>query len=282
MPHLPVDGRMQVIPWRRYLNIGPAGGELAMSLVDMTQWVRLLVGRGQKAGRRLFSEASFREMHSPQTPIPFESRPTYLRGAPGVTFMAYGLGWRLNDYRGRLVSAHTGNVYGFMATVGLLHDPAVGVVVLANADRTGLAPALVMRAFDLALDAPERDWSGEALARYDTEAEEERAAEAKLQSTRQPGTQPALPLARYAGTFEEEAYGRVTIADEGGRLVLRFPGAQAADLEHWHHEVFRMKLRGPAAYPRFATWEIDAQGTPSRLRVEGIGTFVRVDPEPPR
>lgn len=275
MPHLVADGKAQVIPWRRYLNIGPAGGELAASVRDMVPWVRLQLGKGRLEGRQLFSETVFQEMHTAQNPIPPASRPSYLRNASGVNFMAYGLGWRLNDYRGHALSVHTGNVYGFMATVGLLHDQKVGVVVLANADRSGLGPALVMHVFDAVLGPPERDWSREVRERYQAEEEEERTQEKTLEASRQTGTRPALPLARYAGRYEERAYGEVEVTPEGDGLVLRIPGAQVADLAHWHHDVFRMRLRGPMAYPRFATFVIDGAGEPSELRIEGMGTFRR-------
>jgi CubicO group peptidase (beta-lactamase class C family) len=273
MPHLVRGGKVDVIPWRRYGNVGPAGGELAASVQDLVPWVRFQLGQGRFEGRPLLSGAEFEEMHTPQNPIPAASWPGYLRQARGVNFMAYGLGWRLNDYGGHRLSVHTGNVYGFMATVGLLPAERLGVVVLANADRSGLAPALVMRAFDMALGAPDRDWSAEVRARYDAEENEDAARERALERSRMAGTRPTLPLARYTGAFEEPAYGTIAIALEGDALVLRVPGAQVADLAHWHHDVFRMRLRGPMAYPRFATFVLDAAGAPSELRIEGMGTF---------
>lgn len=278
MPHLPAETGPLVIPYRRYSNIGPAGGELAASIRDMARWVRLVVGEGQLEGKRLLGLETFREMHRPQMPMPETSWPTFLRDEPDVHFMAYGLGWRLNDYRSRAVSMHTGNVYGFMATVALLRGEGVGVAVLANSDRTGLAPALVYSVFDAYLGGPDRDWSRRIRERYRTDEAEERTAEESLRAGRQAGTRPPLPLSSYAGSYVDPAYGEVTLAPEGERLSLRFPGAQAADLDHWHHDVFRMSLRGPKAYPRFVRFFIDGGGEVARMDVEGMGRFSRRRP----
>lgn len=275
MPHLSSEKGPFAIPYRRYANIGPAGGELAASIRDMARWVLLVVGEGQLEGQRFLRPETFREMHRAQMPMPETSWPTFLRDEADVHFMAYGLGWRLNDYRGRAVSMHTGNVYGFMATVAFLRGEGVGVAVLANSDRTGLAPALAYTVFDAYLGGPDRDWSPRIRERYRTEEAEERTAEERLGAGRQVGTRPPLPLSSYAGNYLDHAYGEVTLAPEGERLSLRFPGAQVADLDHWHHDVFRMSLRGPKAYPRFVRFLIDGGGEVARMDVEGVGRFSR-------
>lgn len=275
MPHMRKNGRMQVIPWRRYANIGPAGGELAASIRDMAEWVRFLVGKGTVDGKRLLSQKVFAEMLTPQNLIPGEATPLFLREESDVHMVAYGLGWRLNDYRGHRMSTHTGNVYGFMATVGLLPDDGIGVVVLANAERTGLAPALVLTVFDEFLGGPDRGWSRRVLAKYEEEERKEDEAEQRIVKNRQLGTSPPHPLEEYVGTYLNPAYGEALIDKSPNGLVLHFPGAQEADLAHWHYEVFRLSLRGPMAYPRFATFSTGSTGKVVGLSIEGVGDFSR-------
>jgi CubicO group peptidase (beta-lactamase class C family) len=275
MPHLRKKGRLEVIPWRHYANIGPAGGELSVSIRDMARWVRFLVGKGAIEGKRLISEKTFEEMHAPQALIPRASWPTFVKKDADVHFMAYGLGWRLSDYRGRRLSMHTGNVYGFMATVGLLPDDGIGVVVLANSDRTGLAPALVLTALDFQLSASDRDWSRGVLTAYTAEEREAEETEQRLKTRRPVSPGPGLPLGGYVGTYLSRAYGEVSTEEAGGGLRLRFPGGQEADLAHWDHDVFRMSLRGPMAYPLFATFVVGTEGTVQRLNLQGVGDFVR-------
>jgi CubicO group peptidase (beta-lactamase class C family) len=275
MPHFKKNGRMQPIPWRRYASIGPAGGELAASIRDMAQWVRFLVGKGKVDGKRLLSEKAFAEMHRPQNLIPAQEAPLFIRDESDVHWTAYGLGWRLNDYRGRRMSTHTGNVYGFMAAVGLLPEDGLGVVVLANAERTGLAPALILTAFDQHLEEPDRDWSARTLAKYAAEARKSDQAEERILKDRRTGTNPPFPLETYAGAYLSAAYGEVRIDATPTGLVFRIPGAQEADLLHWHHDLFRLSLRGPMAYPRFATFRTGPNGRVASLNIEGIGAFSR-------
>ena len=274
MPHMPTPSGPRVIPWRRYGNIGPAGGELSASIVDMAQWVRFLVGQGRFEGRRLLSAEAFEETQAPQMALRAEDR-VVPSGDGALRRVAYGLGWALNHYRGRRMSWHSGGVYGFRATVGFLVDDGFGVVVLSNLDRAGLALALILRAFDQHVDVPAHDWSQEMLARFDAEEQRAESFEARLGEGRKSGTRPSLPLEQYAGRYVDPAYGEIRLLVEAGQLVLRFPRAQTADLEHWHHDVFRMRLRGPMAYPRFATFVIDSTGRVTSIDIEGLGDFAR-------
>ena len=68
-------------------------------------------------------------------------------------------------------------------------------------------------------------------------------------------------------------YGDVTIADEGGKLVMRFVQSPnfVADLEHWHYDTFVIKWRPSVAYnfPRgFVTFTIDKSGKTDQLKVD--------------
>jgi hypothetical protein len=58
-------------------------------------------------------------------------------------------------------------------------------------------------------------------------------------------SKPSLSLAQYAGTYRDAWYGDITIAEEGGKLVMRFshtPGL-VGDLEHWQHDTFIARWR---------------------------------------
>ena len=48
---------------------------------------------------------------------------------------------------------------------------------------------------------------------------------------------PSLPLARYAGTYRDAWYGDIDIADEGGKLTIRFSKTPllVGDLEHYQY-----------------------------------------------
>ena len=76
---------------------------------DMSQWLRLQLGRGTHGGKRIISEKLVEEMHTPQR-YPARLRreannPRRISRRTGSLFV--------QDYRGRLVVQHGGNVDGF-------------------------------------------------------------------------------------------------------------------------------------------------------------------------
>ncbi|MEO7673595.1 MAG: DUF3471 domain-containing protein [Pyrinomonadaceae bacterium] len=86
-------------------------------------------------------------------------------------------------------------------------------------------------------------------------------------------TKPRLVLANYAGSYSDDLYGAITIADENGRLVMRFSRSPnfVADLEHWHYDTFQIKWRPSVAYnfPHgFVTFTIDKDGKTDELKID--------------
>lgn len=252
----------------------PAAGSIYSSLGDMIRWTRFLLARGMWNGERLVSEASFEELFRPQTVVSLEEfYPTANLTKPW--FMGYGLGWFLQDYRGRKVAFHTGSIDGTVAIVGLLPDLELGVVVFANRDHAELRHALMFRVFDAYLGEPRRDWSADLKAMYDSLRAEDERAVARTEADRLAGTRPALPLAAYAGTYSHPGFGPVEVRREQGpgptegRLVLRRSPYRTADLEHWHLETFRARWRNPWMKADLVTFEADSTGSVSSLRMWG-------------
>jgi CubicO group peptidase (beta-lactamase class C family) len=281
-PHGRVNDAIVAIPYRNIDNIAPAGS-INSSVRDMAEWVRLQLGRGVHNGKRLLSDSVMREMHTPQTVIRRPARDE--QANPFTNFAAYGLGWMLEDYRGRKVIHHGGNIDGMTALVALLPNDSVGFVLLENLNGSGLRTPLMHYIFDRFLDADERDWSREYL---------ERARQARVRAaangdstaqppTRVPDTRPSRPLARYAGTYENPIYGEVVVAEENGKLVLRAGngGAIHVELEHWHFDTFRTRNLDPAAGALrdanriMVTYALDARGEPRSLVLGNIGEFRR-------
>jgi len=104
-------------------NIAPAGA-INSNVLDMAQWLRLQLGRGEYQGRRLINEEQLRETWTSQIEI-----------AGGVD---YGLGWMLREWQGQPVVEHGGNTDGFSAEVALLPESDLGFVLLTNASVTPL------------------------------------------------------------------------------------------------------------------------------------------------
>src|SRR5688572_32515056 len=118
-PHADIDDTVRVIPWRNIDNIAPAGS-INSNVVDMAQWVRLQLAKGKYGGKQIISERQIEEMQTPHTVVRLEG--AWKRINPGAHLLAYGLGWFLSDYEGRLVVQHGGNIDGMSALVAMLPE----------------------------------------------------------------------------------------------------------------------------------------------------------------
>ena len=116
-PHKNWVDRVEPIDWYNWDAMAAAGGIIS-SVSDMANWLKLQLGNGEAGGTRLFSEASSWEMwtvHSARA-VSAGSR----RTTPSTHFRGYGLGWGLNDDRGRLVVSHGGGYDGMFSRVVLI------------------------------------------------------------------------------------------------------------------------------------------------------------------
>src|SRR5262245_60696420 len=175
-PHALVNDTVLAVPYRKIDNIAPAGS-INSNVVDMAQWVRLHLGDGKFAGKQLISKRMSDEMHSAQTVIKMD--PNWNAMNPSAHLMAYGLGWFLSDYEGKYLVQHGGNIDGMTALVAMLPEEHFGIVILSNMNGSQLPTAMMLRALDLQLKRPARDWSGQMHARTDSLLARARAAQSR-------------------------------------------------------------------------------------------------------
>lgn len=275
-PHIKVENTIRVIPWRNIDNVGPAGA-INSCAAEMAQWVRLQLGEGSFEGERLISSAALNETHMAQTVIRVEGRNAKLY--PDTHLMSYGLGWFLMDYRGKLIVQHGGNIDGMSALVAMIPEEKLGLVILTNMGGTSLPTALMFRIFDGYLRAPDRDWSGDLLTIVKGMEKEQEETVKKEEAKRVQGTKPSLELAKYAGSYENKMYGKITVALEEDKLVLRRPAAFVMDLEHWNFDTFRSISREIAGTKNFVTFRLNTTGEVSELEIKELATFKRAGNE---
>jgi len=267
-PHAKLEGKVQPISWRNIDNIGPAGS-INSNVTDMAQWVRLQLGEGKFGDKQLISSGGIKEMHTPQTIIRLEGPTEKLN--PETHFMNYGLGWFLQDYRGRKIVQHGGNIDGMSALVAMMPEEKLGLVILTNMNGTPLPTAVMYRVFDAFIQAPPRDWSGDILKIAKALEDQAKTVEKKTEDERVKGTNPSLPLAKYAGTYANEMYGDAKVTEENGKLVLRYGGAMTGDLDHWHYDTFQAKMRDPMLGKVLVTFTLGADGKVTEVKLGAPG-----------
>jgi CubicO group peptidase (beta-lactamase class C family) len=120
-------------PMRDVDNIGPSGS-INSNVLDMAQWLRLQLNRGEFEGRRLISEESLTETWTIQIDI--------------TENIGYGMGWMIREWEGQPVVEHGGNVDGFSAEVAMLPESDLGFVLLTNAHANPLPPQVMTMVWD--------------------------------------------------------------------------------------------------------------------------------------
>jgi CubicO group peptidase (beta-lactamase class C family) len=265
-PHATFDDKVEPIAWRNIDNIAPAGS-INSNAVDMAQWVRLQLGQGSYQNQRIFSAATAKEMHTPQTIIPLAGTMALLY--PEAHFLTYGMGWFLSDYRGKKVVEHGGAIDGMRAQVAMMPEENLGIVILTNMNGTPLPHILMYKAFDAYLEGNrQKDWAGDLLKAFKALQEQGKAAAKKQEEARVLNTQPSLPLDKYTGTYKSDLYGEVKITNQGGKLSVRFGPAFVSELEHWHYNTFRARFRGAGETKAFVTFGLNAQGKSDDVTLE--------------
>lgn len=268
-PHNESGGKLRRLE-RGNVDGADAAAGLNSSVSDLSNWIRTQLGRGKFAGKQIFSEAQAWQMHQPY--LARQLTEAASKANPTRHFSGVASGWFVYDYHGRKTIDHSGGLDGMLSYTVLIPEENAGFVVLSNSE----SPAFVVmmnKIRDALVGAPARDWNAEAVKQV---ADSKAAAAKKIaedDTARKPGTKPSLGLTAYAGTYTDKMYGDVAIAEENGRLVMRFlPSPNfVADLEHWHHDTWLIRWRPSVSYnfPRgWVTFSIDRSGKTDRLTVD--------------
>lgn len=263
-------GRLHIVPLDTIDNTLPAGGIIA-NVTDLAKWMIARLDSGAiPGGGRLFSARQAAEMWSPQTILPIGDAPAALAGLR-PNFAAYGLGWSLRDYRGHKIVSHDGGLAGMTSRTLLVPDLKLGIVMLTNAEEPVYAP-LAFELLDHFLGAARTDWITrfhDVLVGVQARADSMTRAQAAQRDT---ASRPSLPLARYAGRYNDALYGDATLMLEGDHLVLRFSHSPAfvGDLQHWQYDTFVAHWRTAHIEDAYVTFALLPDGSIEHFKMAAV------------
>jgi len=271
-PHGMRDSAMRVIPRRSLDNVAPAGS-IYSSAEEMTHYVKFILGGGTYQGKQLLRAGSLAVIQTPHVSMPAPSGDTL---TASTHFVGYGLGWVLQDYKGRKVAWHNGGIDGYLSEMWTVPEEKLGIVVLTNADGHAFGPSVIYRILDQFLGAPVRDWSAINLKRAESGRTGQAAAAKKAEESRNKDSKPSHPLDAYAGTYVDSLYGEFKVKLDGGTLTSDYGvGGFGGPMEHWQYDTFRATWRDTQFGKGLVTFGLDRDGKVSEARVDGIGTFKR-------
>ena len=277
--HVKVDGRYVARFDRNPDAQSPAGG-VSSSARDMARWLRLQLNDGKLEGVQLIAAAPLRETRSPQ----IESEPASQSPLGKASY--YGLGWNADyDPAGRLRNSHSGAFsLGASTSVQIVPDQGLGIAVLTNAWPAGVPEAVAATFLDLALDgAASQDWY--ALYGPAITAAQDAAFKGPTDYSHSPANpRPAQQPGAYAGQYENSYYGRISVVEQDGALVLLLgPKQTPYPMRHWDGDLYVYQPSGENAVELSGIiFSMDSQGKAGRVRIEYLdqqeqGDFVRAD-----
>ncbi|WP_415644145.1 serine hydrolase [Sphingomonas antarctica] len=246
-------------------------GLIAISANDMAAWLKLQLAHGVLPdGKRVFSEATAKEMWTPQTIEPITAQPPGFE-ALQPNFSTYALGWEVRDYAGHKLIMHGGGLWGFISTVVLIPEKNVGFAIEMNSEDSAIRAGLMWELIDHYLDRPRQDWP----AKYDTFLKTRIAgAEAAVRAeTAKPiKAGPSLALARYSGTFADPWYGNIVISPTATGLAIDFTSTprMKGRLEHYQYDTFITRFDDPALEPAYVTFALGADGGIERISMKPV------------
>ncbi len=250
-------------------QFAPAGG-ICSNVLDMTQWLRLHINRGEVDGKRLMKAETADFLHTPATL-------TAAKLATGDLF-AYCQGWVYARSGAPYTMVwHNGDTTANHAIMAFMPGQKAGIVMLSNLGGVDLLDRLAHYFCDLYTGQEPGDYAGEDLKKM-LAAEKEPAL-----PPRPKGALPPQPLKNYAGVYHNPVYKKVTVEVRGKDLVLVLgPRKVAVKLVPWDRDVFvAMDIFDPAealSQVNFATngdGKVD-QFIMSVIAHEAGGLFTRV------
>ena len=271
-PHGWIDNQVKPIPWRNIDNVGPAGS-INSNLSDMTRWLTMWLGEGQWNGVQLLPPESIRELVTPRVVVPQTGR--YAVFFPETRFLNYGFGWFLHDYHGSKIITHGGSIDGMRASVTLVPEKNLGIVVLSNLAGNLLPTALKLRIIDSYFGLPMRDWSRDLLDRYREGVALRDRVRAQRDKDRQTATSASLAVADFSGTYASELLGEATISLENGTLQLKISSEFSGSLTHWHYDTFLVTWDDAYLGEHLITFSKRADGGVRGFTLEGAGEYDR-------
>lgn len=228
-PYRDKDDEVTRIPFRNIDNVGPAGS-INSNVEDMLKWVRLHLGDGTFASKKLLNKATLTELHKPQMVIGRSAT------RPELSAPIYAMGWMVRNYRGHRIVEHGGGIDGFVSAVAFYPDDGIGIVAFTNS-MTGLGTLMRRHAIDRILGLEKIDWHGEAHEKWIKGKKFQEEAEKRKDMFRHADTSPSHPLDTYAGTYSHPGYGDAKIEVVGEQLAITYNDITTT-FEHWHYDVF--------------------------------------------
>jgi len=253
-PHAIKDEKNYAIPWARWDHVAATGG-LISSVSDMSKWMIFNLNNGIIGKDTLLTKRVRSMVWTPHNNFYVDQT---TKNDFNRRFNAYGLGWGISDYQGRMKVSHTGGYDGMITAVTLIPDEKLGIVVLTNGHKSPILAATYY-ALDRFLGVKtNKDWSADYLKNTNRRIKNDTRISDRING-RVLNTKPSVVKEKFIGNYHSDIYGKISIIKKDNKLKLDFSHTPqlSATLTHWHYDVWKITWDYPQAWFSFGTIKIN-------------------------
>lgn len=266
---------VQPSPWTDFGK--NTAGTIISNLPDCLAWLKMLLNNGAYQGKQLLSPQAVKELTRAQIivkPEEDEDVGPIFSMAGSVDVLAYGLGWYVCIYKGRLLVVHGGDAVGHSSVLMFMPQENLAMAIFVNT-LTWVHAFLGFYITDALLDTP-RDFCAEAMQIMTGAQQQAQAGIQQMVDARDRESSPTLPLEEYAGTYSSDLFGEIEITFQDGQLVHRYGGGDffVAELEHWEGDTFVANYHNRTYDPEFITFAVGDDKKVRALEVKSLELFV--------
>ncbi|KAG0287547.1 hypothetical protein BGZ96_008534 [Linnemannia gamsii] len=288
-------GETRQVPLKHYPIPTPPSGDIYSNVIDLAKWANVMLHDGQLNGVQVLHKETVEKMTTTWTVQ--KSLPPRDRDS-GVS--AYGLGWFIEQYKGRHTVYHDGQNPGYRSNMVLFPHDDLAVIVLSNTLFNELVVAIPYYIADRVLNLPKtKDWLFEVAVQETRKlynvfgADNNPEILDRFFPPRLQHKPPTRHLEGFAGEYTHPYAQTIHIrvepgTSEGGStstLACKL-GAFDRTLDHYHYDSFRLQLLDDLvddtfAYPLLLTFVASHDGMVSECRVLMSGdeqVFTKVQP----
>lgn len=258
-PHQYIMGEVVPILRRSWDNAAPAGG-VNSTAADMAKWMVMQLNGGEYEGSRIIRKSTLNDIQTAKISLP--------NADVSAPLSSYGYGYRITDYRGNRILSHGGATDGMNTNYMILPEHGIGVIVMTNTFNTFMS-AVAYHLIDHMLGTSDRDWMSLYHEAYSRQYDRVKSLLKEFEQTRIEGTVPTHSLNQLTGRYENDLYDSVVITQEEGKLILTLydDDQLKAELEHWHHNTFRIVWENRALREEFLQFHMDYEGNIDKIEI---------------
>lgn len=270
-PHVPVNGKLKVIP--RYTNtIVDAAAGIYTNVNDLSKWLLMQLNDGKYGNnQQLISIKQHHEMWKPQTILPVYPSNDYK-----TIFKNYGLGWKLEDINGYLQVSHTGGLEGIVTQTLMIPELKLGIIVLTNQQNGAAYTAISNTIKDSYLGIPYRDHV-KALSverKFKENYADKITNEVWNKIDKNSKDKNLKPdFNKYIGTYKDNWFGEIIISKKNKQLYfqsVRSPQL-SGELYFYENENFVVKWKNRSFdADAFIFFNLDENGEANEFKMKAI------------